>query len=153
MDDGSRYIHGKWISCIYRMSQCYLEKRLTPLGLNGGVYIFMLTLFREDGLRQKELRERIFCDKGTAARTLAKLEDRGLVHRTPDPVDGRTKRVHLTEKGRNIEKTLRAILKSWNGLQEEGIPDEDMRITLKTLEKLGRNTAALVERERQEDRT
>ena len=148
MSDHSRPHHGKWISCLYRMSQCYLERKLAPLGLHGGVFIFLMTLFQEDDLSQEELRERVFFDKGTTARALAKLESRGLVRREPDPGDGRIKRVRLTQRGRETEPKLREILDDWNSHQREGIPREDIEITLRTLEKMGRNTAALMERER-----
>lgn len=140
--------HGKWISCLYRMSQCFFERRLKPLGLGGGIYTFLLALFPEDDLSQEELRERLFFDKGTTARALSKLEDRGLVRRIPDTDDGRIKRVRLTEKGRTSEEPLRKVLQCWGKHLGEGIAVEDLEITLETLEKMGRNAAALMERER-----
>lgn len=152
MPDLSRHNQGKWISCLYRMSQCYLERQLSPLGLHGGVFSFLIALFNEDDLSQEELRERLFFDKGTTARALAKLESRGLVKRDPDPDDGRIKRVRLTDEGRETEQKLRDILEGWNACQREGIPEEDIAVTLRTLEKMGRNTAALMERQRSGDR-
>lgn len=140
--------HGKWISCLYRMSQCALERKLEPLGLGSGVFSFLMALYNEDGLSQEELRERLFFDKGTTARALAKLEARGLVRRDPDPDDGRVKRVRLTEEGRAAESPLKAVLKDWDMHQRKGVSAEDMEVTLKTLEKMGRNTAALMERKR-----
>lgn len=44
----------------------------------------------------------------TATRIVAKLEQRGLVSRTPDPDDGRVARVAITKDGRALLKRIRS---------------------------------------------
>jgi DNA-binding MarR family transcriptional regulator len=51
-------------------------------------------------LRLGELGQRLGITPSTLTRNLVRLEERGLVERTPDPVDGRSQRARLTPAGR-----------------------------------------------------
>jgi DNA-binding MarR family transcriptional regulator len=50
-------------------------------------------------LRLSDLGIRLGIAPSTLTRNLARLEERGLIHKQPDPTDGRAQRVALTEAG------------------------------------------------------
>ena len=62
-----------------------------------------------DGQRHQELADRTFRDKTTVSRLVARLEQRGLVRRTPGAHDRRHKRIHITDAGRALLDALRPL--------------------------------------------
>lgn len=53
----------------------------------------------DGGLRMSDLGKRLGIAPSTLTRNLARLEERGLIHKEPDPIDGRAQLVALTERG------------------------------------------------------
>ena len=51
------------------------------------------------GLRMSDLGKRLGIAPSTLTRNLGRLEERGLIEKAPDPVDGRAQRVVLTDAG------------------------------------------------------
>ena len=62
-------------------------------------------LAQADGITAKALGEILDLDAGYLSRVLRRFEDGGLLERRPDPLDGRSTRLHLTTLGR--EETTR----------------------------------------------
>ncbi len=76
-----------------------LEKRLAPLGLTPAHMPVLLGL--EAGPQpQKKLAEQAMVEQPTMTATLNRMERDGLVERLPNPDDGRSSLVALTEKAR-----------------------------------------------------
>lgn len=65
-------------------------------------------LFHGDGLTAKALIEELGLDAGYLSRILKRFEGDGLLARSPDPADGRSARLALTEKGRAVFTALDA---------------------------------------------
>lgn len=100
---------GYLVNHLARLFAAGLQKRIRPLGLSTGVFPIMLHLWENDGLTQRELVQRVGIEQATMANTLARMERDGLVHRRPDPTDGRVKRTWLTDLGRSLnEAAIRA---------------------------------------------
>lgn len=59
-----------------------------------------LEALTDGDLRLSDLGKRLGIAPSTLTRNLARLEDRGLVRKEPDPVDGRAQLVALTDAGR-----------------------------------------------------
>ena len=53
-------------------------------------------------LRLSDLGKRLGIAPSTLTRNLARLEERGLIRKEPDPIDGRAQLVALTDAGRNV---------------------------------------------------
>src|SRR5947208_1804483 len=60
-----------------------------------------------EALTQRELGERLRLEKSTVSRLADQLADRGLVERSKNPDDGRSFRLRLTRKGRQLAGRLR----------------------------------------------
>jgi DNA-binding MarR family transcriptional regulator len=62
-----------------------------------------------DGATPRDVRARLGLDSGYVSRMVRSLERDGLVERTPDPADGRTKRLRLTTAGQAEMRELDRI--------------------------------------------
>ncbi|MCW2809955.1 MAG: putative MarR family transcriptional regulator [Friedmanniella sp.] len=68
--------------------------------LDPGTFWLLKTLLGSGSLRVTELAGCANLDTSTVSRHVTQLDRAGLIHRTPDPQDGRAQRVELSEHGR-----------------------------------------------------
>jgi DNA-binding MarR family transcriptional regulator len=70
-------------------------------------FVLLNLLSEQDGITQQDLVRRAFSDANTVRAMLVRLEERGLVGRSPHRTDGRAYSVTLTAKGRRTYDRLR----------------------------------------------
>ena len=75
---------------------------LSPLGVTADQFVLLAILDDEDGINQQEVARRAGSDASTVGAMLVRMEGNGLVIRQPDQIDGRTRRVLITPKGREV---------------------------------------------------
>ncbi len=97
---------------------------------------------RPEGVRLTELAERAQITKQSMGFLVDYLEEQGYVERVPDPMDKRAKIIRLTERGKDVERAAREILRGieadWGRQLGEGRLQQ-LRDTLRDLvEILGR---------------
>ena len=87
-------------------------ERLLPHGLTRAQFTVLNHCVRlGDNKTPAQLAARFQVTRGTMTSTLARLEEKGFIRIDPDPVDGRSKRVLLTRKGRAArEDSIRVAL-------------------------------------------
>jgi DNA-binding MarR family transcriptional regulator len=103
-----------------------------------------VTVFRypgPDGARPSELAERLQTTKQAVNYLLAYLESRGYLCRDPDPLDGRSRIVRLTEQGEALMTTILASIEALEREWEARIGSRRWREFLATLADL-RETAS-----------
>ena len=81
--------------------QAYSERAAEP-GLRPGRYAILQFIADQPGIGQTGLSQAVGRDKTTLTPTLADLERRGLILRSPDPQDGRARCLSLTEAGHAV---------------------------------------------------
>ena len=91
-----------------------LQERIRPLGIAPAQFMVMLELWREDGLSQRELVERLDVEQATMANTLARMQRDGLIARSAHEGDVRIKRIHLTKHAREIEDAALSAARAQN---------------------------------------
>src|SRR6478735_7137965 len=104
----------------YRRVLVATSDRLSP-GLLPGAYKVFTTIVRRESVTTSALAEYLLMDKGQLSRTVRELEHLGLVHRTPDPEDGRSSLLSPTAEGlerladarRPYENSLVTTLADW----------------------------------------
>lgn len=89
---------GYLVNLAARLAVRALERRLAG-GSSGPMPVF-IALFRGGTLSQSALARWASVEQPTMANTLNRMERDGLIERTPDPSDGRSALVALTELGR-----------------------------------------------------
>ena len=94
---------GYLINHIARLCFKGLHEQIAPLGLAPAQFMTLLELWREDGLTQKQLVERLDVEQATMANTIARMERDGLIERRPHPEDRRARSIHMTEKAKSLE--------------------------------------------------
>jgi MarR family transcriptional regulator, organic hydroperoxide resistance regulator len=82
---------------------------LEKLGLTYPQYLAMLVLWENDGLTVKEIATRLSLDSATMTPLLKRLEAQGHVERTRGTQDERQVHIRLTESGRALKESARAV--------------------------------------------
>src|SRR5476649_2842428 len=88
---------GHLISLAARGFARLSEARLKPLGFGVGHLPVLVALRDGRASTQRDLARFAKIEQPPMAQMLARMERDGLVQRTPDPSDGRSRRVSLTE--------------------------------------------------------
>lgn len=124
------------ISVIAQLSSNAFE-RILPHGLTQAQFTMLNHAVRlGDGWTPARLAEAFQITKGTFTSTLKRLEAKGFVRVEPDPEDGRSKRVFLTEAGRAAREDALAAAAPLFARVPEAISSSDMIDLLPALEKL-----------------
>jgi DNA-binding MarR family transcriptional regulator len=83
-----------------------LQARIAPQGVSIGMWYFLRALWQEDGIRQRELSQRVGMMEPTTASALNNMERKGFVRRLRNRTDRRIVNVFLTERGRALRREL-----------------------------------------------
>jgi DNA-binding MarR family transcriptional regulator len=84
----------------------------------------------------RELAVYAITDPSTLSRALDQLQADGLIRRAADTADSRATRVHITEAGRALFDSLWPHMAAANMRMFRGIPDEERRAFVGTLQKM-----------------
>lgn len=129
----------KMISLAYRKMQIYLTEQTEPLGLSSGLTPFVMITCENGEMPQNRFCTLLDISKGTAAKTLARLEELGYVRREENLLDGRSVMVYPTEKAREVYPYLRQIGSAWVGKMMEGLSPQEQADFFRTLSKISKN--------------
>ena len=127
---------GRYISLIHRKGKCFITKEMSKYGIGSGQIMFLIQLYRKDGISQEELSENLHIDKGTTCRAIKKLEEQGLLTRVKDEKDKRAYKLYLTEKSKDMEKSIKNILHQWENHISKDISEEEIEILINILKKI-----------------
>lgn len=112
------------IGIIAQLSRALLEARLPPGFLQPHFSVLNHLVRVRDGRTPVELARAFQVPKTTMTHTLAGLERAGLVRMAPNPRDGRSKRVWITDAGRAFrDGTIGAVTQDLGGLSARFAPD------------------------------
>lgn len=95
-----------------------------------------LEALTDGGLRLSELGKRLGIAPSTLTRNLVRLEERGLIHKEPDPSDGRAQRVALTPAGTEAADEVQIQEHIFARSVLDRLPHESAAEALTTLEDL-----------------
>lgn len=104
---------GFMLNVTTRRTRRMLQMRLTKEGLDYGAWYFLRILWVEEGYTQRQLCERTELSQGTAAIALKKMVAKGLVTISPDPSDGRSGRVFLTKRAREMKSHFAKLIQNF----------------------------------------
>lgn len=130
---------GRWISILYRYGQSYLSRKLESYNIGSGQYIFLLILYRNDGISQEELSAHLKIDKATTAKALKKLVTEGYIKREIDSFDKRAYKVFLTPKALAIKPIVHEVMLSWENSLTCDLAEDEIILLRRLLEKMAQN--------------
>ena len=114
-------------------------------GLSACQHTLLLAICRLSGCAQEDLARDIRLNKSTVARSLAVLEERGLVERKTNPSDKRQLLVYPTQTAKELLPRVRAVAEEWNTLLTDGILEEELAVFYAVLAKMEERARAATE--------
>ena len=130
---------GKYISIIHRTGSSFLSKEFSKFNIVSGQYMYLIHLYKNDGLSQEELTEILNIDKGTTAKSIKKLETEGFVMRVKDKNDKRINRVYLTPKALEIKDEFLSSINAWENTITSNLSYAEKEQALTLLKKITYN--------------
>ena len=115
------------LSIIVRGGQVFSTRKLSEYDLNAGEQAVLMYLLGHDESNQESIAKFYMLDKGSIARTLAKLESKGFIERKINDDNQREKIITLTQKSKDIKDVLSGLLTEWNDLMYEGISEDEIK--------------------------
>ena len=127
------------LTSVSRAVKAYLESRLLAHGVHAGQQFILECLWQEDGLTPGELAQRVGVETPTVTRAAQRMEATGLVRRIPDEEDARLVRVYLTERGREVQRLLPALLRTATEEVLEGLAQKERAELVRLLKRVQQN--------------
>ncbi|MGZ9719697.1 MarR family winged helix-turn-helix transcriptional regulator [Rhizobium miluonense] len=123
------------------------ERRVKALGFNIGQLPVLYLLRNGAQMSQKELAKFAKIEQPSMAQMLARMERDGLIRRTPDPTDGRSSLVSLTETALEKLPAARHALDEGRGAVLAGFSEDEVQTLLQLMRRLNRNLDRMVAEE------
>jgi len=126
-----------------RAFQNGLERRLAAHGVNFGFWSYLRVLWNEEGLSQRVLSERVGLTGPTTHSVIRRMESAGLVEMRP-VVEGRPRRaVYLSQRGRDLRKTLEPLAEEINRVAIDGLTRQEVDELRRLMLRINDNLAQL----------
>jgi MarR family transcriptional regulator, organic hydroperoxide resistance regulator len=126
-----------------RAVEADLQARLSSVGLQIGMWLYLRALWREDGLTQTELSWRIGARKPTTLDQLRRMQKRGLIRFGRSTEDKRRVSVFLTEEGRTLKARLLPLAKLNHDAALQGFSAEEVETLYDLLHRIRSNVGKM----------
>lgn len=108
-------------------------------------------LVRQDGVRQTEIAAALHLSAPSVSATLRRMENEGLICRRACEGDGRAVRIYLTDKGREYDEGVRAMLRHLDEILMQGFEEEERRTLCELLDRMRNNLLSELQRDGEEE--
>lgn len=115
----------------------HMDRQLRDIGLSAPQYSVMASLEAEPGASNARLARRTFVTPQTMQAMLVKLEQAGLITRTPDADHGRIQRTELTDTGRAALTKAHLAVSQSEQLARDAATPETIAILTRIAKALG----------------
>ena len=130
---------GAAVAATARSLRLAMTAELEPFGITYSQWVILVLLVKRGRVHQNEIAERAQLRASTVCRILDGMERDGWVRRVPCPDDGRQKRIVLQPKIKPVWAELRRIAHRVRRRALTGIPSEEYRALLRTLQDVRSN--------------
>lgn len=145
MEEDKKLGYRTWfrVALVYQQEFRILAERLSKVGLSVAQFDILACLVRAEPkqLKQSELAERLLVTKGNVSGMLGRMTEAGTVQRLDDPNDRRTKRIAITDVGRDLHGQGVSIQEALVDEMFEGISPEDLKLLGAVTEKISARLA------------
>jgi MarR family transcriptional regulator, organic hydroperoxide resistance regulator len=122
--------------------QIVLRSLIQDEGLSTAQYYLLRVLWKEEGLSQRELSERVCTTEPTTQSALLRMEKQGFVKRVRNKTDRRANHIYLTAKGRKLEAKIIPFAIDINDMASNGITKKNLKMFSKIIHKIRANVMA-----------
>ena len=130
--DATQIPVGKLLYMIGKGYSVYVNRNLEEFGINTTQLHLLFEIAHESNINQEMIAARCNINKGAVARSIRKLEERGLVKREIDENNRRQNRLSLTKDGEDILIKACGVLRDW----EDSVILDDGYIKKELLQKV-----------------
>lgn len=123
---------GKLLYMIGKGYSVYVNRNLEGFGINTTQLHLLFEIAHESNINQEMIATRCNINKGAVARSIRKLEEKGLVKREIDENNRRQNRLSLTKDGEDILIKACGVLRDW----EDSVILDDGYIKKELLQKV-----------------
>ena len=141
----------KWISVVDRFSKLYLDKLLISHGINSSQHMFLIKICENPGILQDSLIDTIYLHPSNIVRTVASLENKGLLIRKPCQEDKRTCRLYPTNQAMSMIADVETACAQTETVLLQGFSEEEKAQFEKSLMLIGKNITSAMKIYREED--
>lgn len=133
---------GKLLYMIGKGYMMYVNHHIEEFGINTTQLHLLFEISNQSDINQENIAKRCNINKGAVARSIKKLEDKGLVARQIDENNRRQNKVSLTQEGEEtLQKSIK-VLRDWEDsvILEKGYIEKELlqkvlkEIAVKTME-------------------
>jgi len=132
------------IGRIYKLHSFYASKAMEGTDINSSEEFSLLNAI--DGLgepRKKDAIIRALFEQSTGSDMLNRLKKIGYITESPDPEDGRSRRIKITAKGYKALKTCRRSMEQLAGMQFHDLTEDEKKICLQLLSGIDQKYSSL----------
>ncbi|MGN1360658.1 MAG: MarR family winged helix-turn-helix transcriptional regulator [Eggerthellaceae bacterium] len=127
------------ISTIMRRMRLYADRSLADRGIGFPEQLVLMHLSAEGTSNQESIASKFNIDKGAVAKTIAKLEEKGLVIRQVNPENKREKQVSLAPSAHEVLKAMAHTLQGLETTMFQGLTEEEIAVTCASLARIAAN--------------
>lgn len=113
-----------------------MKKAVEPFDLTPPQFATLAFLWAGDGVNQQELGTKMHVDRTTISGIIERLEKLGYVQRDESPEDGRSYKLFVTKKGREIQKPVLSQLQEVQNHLDMSLSRDEQDQLLVLLQKL-----------------
>ena len=121
------------VSLLHRKQTAYINDKLKEVNLSSGLYPLLIKAYKNNGISQEELASELYVNESTITRNLNKLENKGLITKTPQK---RKKIISVTDEGKKTAKKIMDIDEKWDSIIRKSLTDEEFQDFRKLLFKI-----------------
>jgi len=140
----------RWISILYRYGQSHISKQVGKFNIGSGQYVFLLALYKKDGISQEEISDHLKIDKATTAKAIRRLEKEGYIKRDINSEDRRAFKVFLTQKAFDIKPEIYSILRNWSDALSGGFSEDEKKLVLELLGRMAKNAFEFIDKKNEQ---
>ncbi|MCL4385262.1 MAG: MarR family transcriptional regulator [Cyanobacteria bacterium] len=129
----------KWISILYRYGQSHISRQLSSYNIGSGQYIFLIALYKRDGISQEELSDHLKIEKATTAKAIKRLEKEGYIKKDINSSDKRAYKIFLTQKALDVKPVIFKLLKDWSDFLMTGFTEDEKKVIFNLMERMANN--------------
>ncbi|HFQ5702433.1 TPA: MarR family winged helix-turn-helix transcriptional regulator [Listeria monocytogenes] len=107
--------------------------------LTKGQYLYLVRICENPGIIQEKLSEMIKVDRTTVARAIKKLELNGFIEKKEDKRNKKIKKLHPTEKGKNIYPFIKNENDYSDIVALEGFSEREIETIFSLLQRVRKN--------------
>lgn len=127
------------VSIIVRKMRLIAEANLSKYGIGFPEQLVIMFLNANGPSNQATIADQLEIDKGSIAKTISKLESKGLVNRTENPLNRREKHVELTPAADEILNAMHSTHEALDVLMFDGLDDKEIEATCSALSTIAGN--------------